>query len=267
MENIKEYVANKKVVLHDYFYNLGKKANLTIIQVNHDEASNAYIRGKKKDCDEIGVEVNHLVLPLDTTEEELLKVVDKLNHDDNVDGFFVQMPLPKQINEETIKRAITPSKDVDGFNPLSKYIPATPKGIIEYLKDNGFVFRGKNAVVMGRSNIVGKPAQRALLDLDMNVINLHTKTTEEDKKFYIEHADLLIVSIGHAGTVTNSYNFKENCVVMDVGINRIDGHLYGDCVPDLKVAYQSPVPGGVGLLTRLALLINFMEVVKDKYGN
>jgi len=267
MENIKEYVANKKVALHDYFATLNRKVNLTIVQVNDDEASNAYIKGKKKDCDEIGVETTHVILPLDTTEEELLKVVDELNHDDKVDGFFVQMPLPKQINEETIKRAITPSKDVDGFNPLSKYIPATPKGIIEFLKDNNFEFRGKNAVVIGRSNIVGKPAQRALLDLDMNVVNLHTKTTEEDKKFYIEHADLIIVSIGRAGNITNIYNYKPNCVVMDVGINRVDGHLYGDCIPGLNVAYQSPVPGGVGLLTRLALLINFMEVVKDKYGN
>lgn len=263
MQNIKEYIVDKKAELNNYFANLNKKVNLTIVQVNEDEGSNAYVRGKLKDCAEIGVEGQLIKLDTTITEEELLAKIDELNKDDNVNGFIVQMPLPKQIDEEKVKIAVTPKKDIDGFNPLSKFLPATPKGIVEYLKDNKFEFKGKNAVILGRSNIVGKPMQRILLDLDMNVINLHSKTTAEDKKFYIEHADLIVVAIGKKYFLTNEYNFKPNCVVIDVGINREDGHLYGDCEPNLNVAYQSPVPGGVGLLTRLALMINFKEAIED----
>lgn len=263
MKNIKEYTIEKKKDLREYFSQFSKKKVLVIVQVNDDPASNAYIRGKLKDCEEVCVEARLIKLSENTTQEELLSLVSKLNNDPNVDGFIVQMPLPKQIDEETIKRSILPKKDVDGFNQYSNYIPATPKGIVEFLKDNDFSFKGKNAVVLGRSNIVGKPMHDILLKLDMNVINLHTKTSEEDKKFYIEHADLIVVSIGKKYNIDNKYNFKKECIVFDVGINRVDGKLYGDCVPDLKVAYQSPVPGGVGLLTRLALLINLKEVCEE----
>lgn len=263
MKNIKEYTAEKKLELKKYFSQFTKKKSLVIVQLNDDPASNAYIRGKLKDCEEICVDARLIKLSEETSQEELLKLVDELNNDTSVDAFIVQMPLPKQIDEEVIKKSIVPEKDVDGFNQYSKYVPATPKGIVEFLKDNNFVFKGKNAVVLGRSNIVGKPMHDILLKLDMNVINLHTKTTEEDKKFYIEHADLIVVSIGRKYNVDNRYNFKKDCVVFDVGINREDGKLYGDCVPDLNVAYQSPVPGGVGLLTRLALLINLKEVCEE----
>jgi len=263
MENIKEYIAKKKEFLSSYFKEQKRPRVLTIVQVNEDPASNAYVKGKLKDCAEIGIDARMLKLPLETSEDELLAVVDKLNKDKSVDGFFVQMPLPRGICEETIKRAILPSKDVDGFNPLSSYTPATPRGIVEFLKDNGYSFKSKNAVVLGRSNIVGKPMQKCLLDLDMNVVNLHSKTTGEDRKFYIEHADLIVVAIGKKYYLSNEYKYKEDAVVIDVGINREDGKLYGDCEPNLKVSYQSPVPGGVGLLTRLALLLNFMEVCQN----
>lgn len=266
MENIKEYVANKKKQLASCFGSFKEKQTLVIVQLNDDPASNAYIRGKINDCKEINVDAKLIKLPETTSEELLLELINSLNRDEKVDGFIVQMPLPKHINEVKIKRSIATSKDIDGFNEYSPFIPATPKGIIEYLKDNNFIFRGKNAVVLGRSNIVGKPMQKALLSLDMNVINLHTKTTEEDKKFYIEHADLIVVSIGKKYNIDNRYNFKKDCIVFDVGINRDDGKLYGDCVPNLKVAFQSPVPGGVGLLTRLALLINLKEACEEKYG-
>ena len=262
MENIKEYVAKKKAELKDFFGSFARKKVLVIVQVNDDDGSNAYIRGKLKDCAEINVEAKLIKLPVTTSEEELLKLVDNLNKDISVDAFFVQMPLPKGISEEKVKRTITPNKDVDGFNPLSTFTPATPRGIIEFLKDNGYVFQGKNAVILGRSNIVGKPMHKALLDLNMNVINLHSKTTDEDRKFYIEHADLIVVAIGKKYYLNNRFNFKKDAVVIDVGINREDGKLYGDCEPDLKVLYQSPVPGGVGLLTRLALLLNFEEAIR-----
>lgn len=264
MENIKEYVAKKKVELRDFFVSQKRKFKLVIIQVNDDPASNAYVGGKIKDCNEICCDFEHVKLPVTTTQKQLLKVIDKFNKDKKVAAFFVQMPLPSQIDEETIKKAIIPSKDIDGFNPLSTFVPATVKGIIEFLKDNGYQFRGKNAVVLGRSYIVGKPMQKELLNLDMNVLNLHTKTSEEDKKFYIEHADLIVCAIGRKYNLDNRFNYKKDCVVFDVGINREDGKLYGDCTPDLKVAYQSPVPGGVGLLTRLAMLINFKEACEHE---
>lgn len=264
MKNIKEYVEIKKRELKTFFDKFDKRKVLVIIQLNDDPASNAYIRGKLKDCAEINVDAKLIKLSEETSEEILIELINKFNIDQDVDGIIVQMPLPKHIDEELIKRTIDTSKDVDGFNEYSKFTPATPKGIIEFLKDNNYVFKGRNAVVLGRSNIVGKPMQKALLSLNMNVINLHTKTTEEDKKFYIEHADLIVVSIGRKYNVDNRFNFKKDCVVFDVGINRVDGKLYGDCIPNLNVAYQSPVPGGVGLLTRLALLINLKEACEEK---
>ncbi len=263
MKNIKEYTVEKKEELRKYFSQFTNKKSLVIVQVNDDPASNSYIRGKLKDCEEIGVKARLIKLNEHTTQKELLDLISNLNKDISVDGFIVQMPLPKQIDEEIVKKSIIPQKDVDGFNHYSKYTPATPKGIVEFLKDNNFEFKGKNAVILGRSNIVGKPMHDVLLKMDMNVINLHTKTSEEDKKFYIEHADLIVVSIGRKYNIDNKYNFKKDCIVFDVGINREDGKLYGDCVPDLRVKYQSPVPGGVGLLTRLALLINLKEVCED----
>ena len=263
MKIIRDYTSEKKEELKEFFGQFANKKCLAIVQINDDPASNAYIRGKLKDCEEVGIKSRLIKLEESTTQEELLSLINKLNNDISVDGFIVQMPLPKQINEEIVKRSILPEKDVDGFNQYSKYTPATPKGIVEFLKDNGFDFKGKNAVILGRSNIVGKPMHDILLKLDMNVINLHTKTKEEDKKFYIEHADLIVVSIGKKYNIDNRYSFKKGCIVFDVGINREGGKLYGDCVPNLDVAYQSPVPGGVGLLTRLALLINLKEVCED----
>lgn len=263
MEVIKEYVSNKKSQLKDFFANEIIKPTLAIVQLNDDEASNAYIRGKLKDCSEIGISTRHIKLPITTTEEELLKLIDNLNNDLSITAFIVQMPLPKHISEDKVKKAVKPSKDVDGFNLLSKYIPATPKGIVEYLSDNNFDFDGKNAVILGRSNIVGKPMHDVLLSKNMNVINLHSHTSDKDKKFFIEHADLIVVAVGKPYFLDNKYKFGKNAVVIDVGINRVDGKLLGDCKPGLKVSFQSPVPGGVGLLTRLALLLNFKEVYQD----
>ncbi|MFA7111337.1 MAG: bifunctional 5,10-methylenetetrahydrofolate dehydrogenase/5,10-methenyltetrahydrofolate cyclohydrolase, partial [Bacilli bacterium] len=230
MEEIKAYVANKKAMLKEDFLSVTKKPCLAIVQVNEDPGSCAYIRGKLKDLNEIGLPSKLIKLDITTTQNELLKVVNDLNNDESVTGFIVQMPLPKQIDEELVKISVTPKKDVDGFNPLSTFSPATPKGIVTYLRDNGFVFKGKNAVIIGRSNIVGKPMHNLLLDESMNVINLHSKTTKEDMKFYIEHADLIVVAVGKPHFLTNEYNFKKDCIVVDVGINRgEDGHLIGDC--------------------------------------
>ena len=264
MMNIKEYVANKKNDIKTELQNIEILPKLVIVQVNEDVASSAYVKGKIKDMNELGIGVELMKLGILTSQKDLLKVIEKLNIDDSVTGYIVQMPLPKGIDEELIKRSVNPLKDVDGFNVLSKFDPATPKGILTYLEDNNFEFKSKNAVIIGRSNIVGKPMHNLLLDKDMNVTIVHSKTKKEDMKFYIEHADLIIVAVGKMHFLTNEYIFKKDCVVMDVGISRDENnHLSGDCVPDLNVGYLSPVPGGVGLLTRLALTLNLMEAYRN----
>lgn len=260
---IKEYVALRKIAIKKTLEGLGKKPCLAIIQVGNNEASNAYIRGKLKDCAEVGFEARLIHLEDTITEKELLDVVEQCNDDPTIDAFLVQLPVPEGISEKAIHLAIDPKKDIDGFSPLSEFASCTPKGIIDYLSDEGFPFRGANAVVLGRSQIVGKPMAKMLLAKDCNVTVLHSKTTPEDRRFYIKHADLIVVAIGKMGYLDNTYEFKPSAWIVDVGINRgEDGHLHGDCVPGLPVARQTPVPGGVGLLTRLALITNLLEVVK-----
>ena len=254
---IKEYVKNEKEYLLKSVVNLMNPPHLLIIQINNDEASNAYVNGKKKDLTSIGAIYTHVMMPLGTSEDELLKLIDSANFNDKYHGILVQMPLPKHIDEEKVKKAIIPEKDVDGFNPLSENEPCTPKGIIDYLKNEQVDFTGKNAVVIGRSNIVGKPVAKLLLDLNCNVTILHSKTTKEDMEFYLKHADIVVVAVGKKYFISNQ-ELKPSAILVDVGINRFEGKLYGDCAPNLNVALQTPVPGGVGLLTRLAMLQNLL---------
>ena len=259
---IKEYVKAKKIEMKNLVLNMAKLPKLVIVQINEDEASYAYIRGKLKDAAELGINAELIKLPLETTQEELLKKIDELNHDDTVDGFIVQMPLPRQINEETIKLAISPEKDVDGFHPLSKLDPCTPRGIMNYLNAEGIQLQGKNAVVIGRSNIVGKPMARLLLQANCNVTVLHSKTSQEDMARYIANADIIVIAIGKAHFLDNRFTYKPSAIIVDVGINRLEDGLHGDAIRDLPVALQTPVPGGVGLLTRLALYENLLTIVQ-----
>lgn len=260
---IKEFVNMRKQALKSEIASMDKKPTLMIIQANDDPASNAYVRGKLKDGDEIGADVIlNKVDPL-ISQEELLKIIDKCNNDSSIDGLIVQLPLGKHINEDIIKLAVSSKKDIDGFHPLSSFVPCTPKGIVSYLENEGFTFSGKNAVVLGRSNIVGKPMAKLLLSRSCNVTVLHSKTSIEDKKFYIKHADLIVVAIGKEGFLNNDFEYNKDCYIVDVGINRgADGKLHGDAIPNLPVKLQTPVPGGVGLLTRLALLENLMEACR-----
>jgi methylenetetrahydrofolate dehydrogenase (NADP+)/methenyltetrahydrofolate cyclohydrolase len=258
---IKEYVAMRKEQIRDEIALMRVKPHLAIVQVNEDEGSNSYIRGKLKDADELGVLATHIKLPIDTSEAEVLKVVNQLNHDSTIHGFIVQMPLPKHIDENKVKVAIEPRKDVDGFHPLSLLKACTPRGILDYLKFNKIEILGKNAVVIGRSNIVGKPMAALLTKESANVTILHSKTTAQDMKFYLEHADIIVAAIGKKWLI-DGYDFKSDAVIIDVGINRVDGVLYGDVKPGQKVRLQTPVPGGVGPLTRLALYENLMEIMR-----
>ena len=253
---IKEYVAFRKEEIKNLVASLERKPCIAIVQVNEDAGSCAYVRGKLKDADELGIKADLIKLPLETTQEQLLKVIDELNKDNVHDGFIVQMPLPKGIDEEAIKLAVSPKKDVDGFHPLSSLVPCTPKGIINYLHFEKIPMQGKNAVVIGRSNIVGKPMAKLLLKENMNVTVLHSKTTPEDMAFYIAH----VVAIGKAGFLDNRFQYKKDAVIVDVGISRTEDGLKGDAIPNLPVGLQTPVPGGVGLATRLALYENLLEI-------
>lgn len=257
---IKEYVANRKLEIKQMVSQMNKRPHLAIIQINEDAGSNAYVKGKLKDAEELGINTTLYKLDINTTQEELLNKIDELNNDSSIDGFIVQMPLPSQINEETIKLAVSPNKDVDGFHPLSRLNPCTPQGIINYLHAENIELCGKNAVVIGRSNIVGKPMAKLLLKENCNVTVLHSKTSLEDKKFYISHADIIVIAIGKMGYLDNTYTYKKDAVIVDVGINRSEDGLHGDAIKDLPVKLQTPVPGGVGLLTRLALMENLLSI-------
>ena len=257
---IKEYVAQRKEEIRNLVNGLDVKPAIAIVQVNEDAGSCAYVRGKLKDAAELGINADLIKLPLETSQEELLKVINELNSDKVHDGFIVQMPLPKQINEDIVKLAVSPKKDVDGFHPLSSLNPCTPKGIINYLHFEQIPLQGKNAVIIGRSNIVGKPMAKLLLKENMNVTVLHSKTSQEDMAFYIAHADVIVIAIGKAGFLDNRFVYKKDAVIIDVGISRTEDGLKGDALPDLPVRLQTPVPGGVGLLTRLALYENLLEI-------
>lgn len=265
--NIKEYFEIKKELLRREVSQLSKKPVFVIVQANDDPASDSYIRGKIKDADQIGVIAKLLKLSSEISEQEILKVIDDLNKDKEVDGFIVQLPLPKQINEEKIKLAINPKKDVDGFHPLSALSPCTPKGILGYLKALGERIEGKNALVIGRSNIVGKPMAKLLLKENANVVVLHSKTSFEDMKKYVSIADIIVIAIGKQHFLDQRFAYNKNAVIIDVGINKDGTGLHGDALPDLPVRLQTPVPGGVGLLTRLALLENLLEVIKNGISN
>ena len=265
MQTIKEYVAERKQQIKNEIeyrkLNDNGTPHLVIIQVGNVEASNRYVKNKIADCADCGItcELFHYD---DITEIRLLEIVEELNNDPAITGFIVQFPLPKHISEAKVMKAIAVEKDLDGFNKYSKTTPATPLGIYKYLNDMKYDFVGKNAVVIGRSEIVGKPMAELLINESMNVTVLHSKTPEHAKKFYLANADLIIVATGHINTITTDYYLKKSAVVFDVGINfSPDGKMIGDCEQDLCVEFQSPVPGGCGLLTRLALLENALKLI------
>lgn len=261
---IRDYVLKEKERLEKEIEKAERPPFLVIVKMNDDPASAAYVKGKVKDCYEVGIKVEVIDVPLDESEEKLLELLGRLNNDSNVDGYIVQMPLPKHISETKIQLAIAPHKDVDGFHPMSSFKPCTPKGVIDYLKSENISFNGKNAVVIGRSNIVGRPLSKMLLDLNTNCVVLHSKTTRADMEFYIEHADLIFIAIGQKGFLDKSFTYRPTAVIVDIGISRVDGHLYGDAESDLPVYLKTPVPGGVGLLTRLTLLKNVWEAYKNE---
>ncbi len=247
---------------------------LAVVQVGQDPASCVYVNNKKKACAYIGIESESYELPQEVTEEELLNLVDKLNHSEHVNGILVQLPLPVHIDEDKVIRAISPDKDVDGFHPVSVgrlwigepgFLSCTPAGIIQLLKRSGISIDGKECVVVGRSNIVGKPMAALLLREHgtVTVAHSHTKNLREITK----RADILIVAIGKRQFIDAGY-VKEGAVVIDVGMHRDDNNkLCGDIVFDEifeKASAVTPVPGGVGPMTIAMLMNNCVEAVRKR---
>ena len=257
--------------------------HLAAVLVGADPASETYVASKQKNCAEVGMTSSLYRLPEDVSEAELLKTIDFLNNDPEVDGFIVQLPLPKHIDEDKIINAINPTKDVDGFHPenLGKmvlghetFIPATPYGIMEMLRRSGVDTVGKNAVVIGRSHIVGSPMS-ILLSRNTNpgnctVTTCHSKTSNID--FYTRNADIIVAAVGKAGFLKADM-VKEGAVVIDVGIHRIADaskqsgfRIVGDVDFEnvsKKASWITPVPGGVGLMTIAGLLMNTLKAYKN----
>lgn len=244
----------------------GVTPGLAVILVGDDPASHSYVKGKQKGCEEVGIYSELIKLDATITEERLLQEIDRLNEDDNIHGILVQLPLPKHINEDAVIERISPEKDVDGFHPISvgkmmigqdTFLPCTPHGIIEMVKEKNIDMRGKHVVVIGRSNIVGKPVGQLFLNEDATVTYCHSKTT--NLKEITKQADILVAAVGRAKMVTADY-VKDGAVVIDVGVNRLDtGKLCGDVDFDEVqniASYITPVPGGVGPMTITMLLHN-----------
>ena len=249
---------------------------LAVIQVGNDPASTVYVGNKKKACEYVGIHSLSYELSEETTEEELLALVEKLNADDTVNGILVQLPLPSHINEDKVIQTISPKKDVDGFHPQSVgalsigqpgFVSCTPAGIIQLLKRSGVVIDGKECVIVGRSNIVGKPMAMLMLRENATVTVCHSHT--KDLKEVTKRADILIVAIGKPKMITADY-VKEGAVVIDVGIHRPEGgKLCGDVDFDSVEKTASaitPVPGGVGPMTIAMLLENTVEAFCLKFS-
>lgn len=245
---------------------------LAVILVGEDPASRSYVKGKEKGCEQVGIYSELIELPETITEEHLLAEIDRLNGDDRINGILVQLPLPKHIEEKAIIERISPEKDVDGFHPISvgrmmtgqdTFLPCTPHGIVELVKETNLDISGKHVVVIGRSNIVGKPVGQLFLNENATVTYCHSKT--QNIKELSKLADILIVAVGRPKMVTADY-IKEGAVVIDVGVNRLGtGKLCGDVDFDnvLDVAgYITPVPKGVGPMTITMLLHNTVESAK-----
>ena len=276
----------------------GVRPGLAVVLVGHNPASEIYVRGKVKACEEVGVYSEKLTPPESASTEELLKIVDDLNRRDDIDGILVQLPLPPQVDSKKVLLAVDPSKDVDGFHPMNVgflstqrtgLVPCTPAGVIEILKRSNIRIAGAEAVIVGRSDIVGKPAAMLLLNANATVTVCHSKT--HDLPAVCRRADILVAAIGRAGMITMEY-VKPGATVIDVGMNTITDQaefnkffagnakreeafkkrgstLIGDVHPEVaEVAGAiTPVPGGVGPLTIAMLMFNTVKAAKMRRGN
>ncbi|MFC7060585.1 bifunctional methylenetetrahydrofolate dehydrogenase/methenyltetrahydrofolate cyclohydrolase FolD [Halobacillus seohaensis] len=244
---------------------------LVVVIVGEDPASLSYVRGKQRASENIGMSSELMELPEDTSQTKLLDIITRLNEDESVHGILVQLPLPEQIMEQKVIESIDPSKDVDGFHPINigrlmtgqeTFYPCTPFGIVVMLKRANISIEGKHVVIIGRSNLVGKPVGQLLLNEHATVTYCHSRT--KDLKDYTKKADILIVAAGKAGMISGE-DITEGTVVIDVGVNRVDGKLTGDVDFDSasqKASHITPVPKGVGPMTITMLLHNTIKAAK-----
>ena len=264
---VKERVANEVKELN----NKGVSVCLAVILVGSDPASQVYVANKKKACEQLGIISKEYLLPETTTQDELLSLVNQLNNDKTVNGILCQLPLPKGLDEKVVIEAIDPNKDVDAFHPVNvgrimigdyDFLPCTPAGVMEMLAYYNIDINGKECVVIGRSNIVGKPMSMLLLHKNGTVTIAHSRT--KNLAEVTRRADILVAAVGKANFVTADM-VKDGAVVIDVGINRVDGKLYGDvdfAAVSPKASYITPVPGGVGPMTIATLMQNTITAAK-----
>ena len=270
--NVKAQVKEEADKLKEQGISIG----LAVVIVGNNPASRVYVNNKKKACAEVGFESFEYALPEETTQDELLALVEKLNGDDKVNGILVQLPLPKHIDENAVINAIRPDKDVDAFHPANvghimigdfSFLPCTPAGVMEMLAQTGIETDGKNCVVIGRSNIVGKPMAMLLLHKNATVTICHSHT--KNLKEICSKADILVAAVGKAKFVTADM-VKEGAAVIDVGMNRLEnGKLCGDVDYDVcfeKAGHITPVPGGVGPMTIAMLMKNTLTAAKQQAG-
>jgi len=262
----KAIAAEVTASLHARVAALARPPGLTVVLVGEDPASAVYVRNKSKKAAELGFRSEQLTLPASTSQAELLDVVRRLDADPTVDGILVQLPLPKGLDKDAILDAIDPTKDVDGFHPVNVgllsqkrpgFVPCTPAGVMEMLRRTGVSLRGKEAVVVGRSNIVGRPMMQLLDHADCTVTVAHSRTA--DLAAHVARADLVVAAVGVAGLVKGAW-IKPGAVVVDVGMNRgPDGKLCGDVEfgpASERAGWITPVPGGVGPMTIALLMAN-----------
>ena len=244
---------------------MDKKATLAIVQIGDNPASNSYIKGKLKDCEEIGFIGRLFKYSEDVSESFIIHLIETLNKEKDIDGIIVQLPLPKHMNTKKVVNSVAVEKDVDGFLSESKFEPCTALGVIKLLEEINYNFVGANVVVFGRSEFIGKKIADMLLERNATVTICHSKTTEESKKYLLKNADLIITAVGKPNLV-NCNDIKKGATVIDVGINKVDGKLCGDFTPpeDGEYCNYTTVPGGVGLLTRAMLMKNTYEAKVEK---
>jgi methylenetetrahydrofolate dehydrogenase (NADP+)/methenyltetrahydrofolate cyclohydrolase len=267
-QKIRSNIANEVKLLKE---KLGRKPGLSVVLVGDDAASQVYVNMKEKACIEAGFSSSIYRLGSNTTTDELLNLIDDLNKNDNIDGILVQLPLPEQIDEKKVLYKIDPSKDVDGFHPVNvgllnigedTLFPCTPYGVMKIFEEYNIELSGKNAVVIGRSNIVGKPMAALLLKANATVTICHSRT--KNIPVLCRNADIIVAAVGIPKFVTADF-VKDGAVVIDVGINRLEGKLVGDVDYESvfeKCSYITPVPGGVGPMTIAMLMYNTLKSFK-----
>ena len=252
------------------------KSKLAVIMVGEDPASKVYVRNKSRACEDVGIKYEEYLLDLNTTQKELVELIEKLNNDKTINGILLQSPIPSNLDINEAFRTISPEKDVDGFNPINvgmlvlnqdTFVSCTPYGIMKMFEEYDIDLTGKNVVILGRSNIVGKPLIHCCLNKNATVISCHSKTQNLAQK--AKEADVLISAIGKANFVTADM-VKDGAVVIDVGINRLDnGKITGDVDFESvkeKASYITPVPGGVGPMTIAMLMNNVIKATRRQNG-